>query len=109
MGLEQQALHTGEVRRRVMANRARFLTLVAGILLPVMIMAYSSNPPLGITGAPGEGTCANCHQHGVLTTGSGFTLTVAGGLTYTPGGAPVGLTVALPTGSTGGFELSSGQ
>ena len=33
-------------------------------------MAYSSGPPLGLTGAPGEGTCANCHDN--LNVGPGW-------------------------------------
>jgi hypothetical protein len=65
-----------------------------------MVYAFGVNPPLGNTGAPGQGTCASCH--GTLTAGSGVTVTAP--TTYTPGGAAVSMTVSIPT--TGGFELA---
>ena len=101
---EQHAESGGGTRKAGGGNRMRFFALVMGVfLLPVILMAYSSNPPLGLTGAPGEGTCGGCHNP--VTAGSGVTVTPAGGLTYTPGGPPVSLVVALT--SSGGFELSS--
>jgi hypothetical protein len=45
-------------------------------------MAFSANPPDGRTGAPGEGTCADCH--GNLNTGPG-SITITGTPSYTPG------------------------
>ena len=93
--------HSGWARRQ---NRLRNLTLIAGFLLPATMMA-TNPPPTGFSGAPGESTCANCHFHGTLTAGSGVTVSLAGGNTYTPGGGPVSLTVTVP--SSGGFELTS--
>ena len=104
MCFDQQVISGGGMQLRSAGSRMRYLALILGIfLLPVVLMAYSSNPPLGLTGAPGEGTCGGCHSP--VTAGSGVTVTLAGGLTYTPGGPPVSLMVAL-TGS-GGYELSS--
>ncbi|NPA34085.1 MAG: hypothetical protein GXO48_04040 [Chlorobi bacterium] len=33
-----------------------------------MVVSYSSTPPAGMTGAPGDGTCATCHGGGTLQT-----------------------------------------
>ena len=81
-----------------------FITQVALILaVPLLLFAYASNPPLALTGAPGEGTCGSCH--GAVTAGTGVTVTFPG-MTYTPGGTAVSLTAGI-TGGNGGFELST--
>ena len=80
---------------------AILIALVVSVLsIPVMVYAFGSNPPLGNSGAPGQGTCASCH--GTLMAGSGVAVTAP--KTYTPGGAAVPMTVSIP--STGGFELA---
>lgn len=77
---------------------------LAFVLLPAALFGYSSNPPLGRTGAPPSNwTCATCH--GTLTAGSGVSVTLPS-LTYTPGGPAVMLTVNAP-GGMGGFEISA--
>ena len=82
-------------------STAILIALVVAVLsIPVLVYAFGANPPLGNTGAPGQGTCASCH--GTLTAGSGVTVTAP--TTYTPGGAAVSMTVSIPT--TGGFELA---
>jgi hypothetical protein len=43
--------------------------LVMALTLPALALAYTSGVPTGLTGAPGEGTCANCHDN--LNNGSG--------------------------------------
>ena len=68
----------------------------------VILYAFGTDPPVGNSGAPGEGTCASCH--GTLTAGSGVTVAMPS-MTYTPGGAAVSWTVTIP--QTGGFELST--
>jgi hypothetical protein len=83
---------------------ARIGKIAAILGAPMLLFAYSSSPPLALTGAPGEGTCASCH--GSLTAGSGVTMTFPSSLTYTPGGAAESLTVAA-SGGAGGFELSA--
>ena len=47
-----------------------FVILVASVLLAATgSYAYTPGVPTGLTGAPGEGTCANCHDN--LNNGSG--------------------------------------
>ena len=57
--------------------------LVASVLLAATgALAYTSGVPTGLTGAPGEDTCANCHDN--LNTGpGGATITAPG--TYSAG------------------------
>lgn len=69
---------------------------------------YSSGPPNGLTGAPGELTCALCHGDGSLNTGGGrFRLFPAERL-YAPGDT---LTVTVAIEQLGqrrwGFELTA--
>lgn len=91
------AIQSGTKDRRT----AILIGLVIAVLsVPVIVYAFGANPPLGYTGAPGQGTCASCH--GTLTSGSGVTVNAPA--SYTPGGAAVPMTVVIP--STGGFELS---
>lgn len=104
-GVEPIPTACGKVRRSWVRSVVQTLLILTAIMLPVVLMAYSSNPPTGLTGAPGEGTCAGCHSP--ATAGSGVTVTFPGSvLTYTPGGPAVPLTVAV-SGANGGFELSA--
>ncbi|MCS6895885.1 MAG: hypothetical protein NZZ60_07050 [Bacteroidia bacterium] len=70
--------------------------------------ANSSQPPVAHTGAPGEGSCADCHSG--ASPAPTITLTQAGQTpsTYTPGGPPITLTVSVshPTLSRYGFQLT---
>ncbi len=50
---------------------------VYGLFLSLFLLAYSSNPPNGLTGAPGEGTCANCHIQG-SSGGLGGSISISG-------------------------------
>ncbi len=105
LGVEPIPAGRGESRRRWLRPLVQTLLIVTAIMLPVIVMAYSSNPPAGMSGAPGESTCAGCH--GPTTAGSGVSVTFPNSvLTYTPGGPAIPLTVALASGS-GGFELSA--
>ena len=91
------------VRRPDRRTSIRIAQMAAVLAAPILLLAYSSNPPLALTGAPGEGTCASCH--GTLTNGSVATVAFPSGLTYTPGGAAESLTVNMSANS--GFELSA--
>src|SRR5215469_9160168 len=64
-------------------KRFGFWPIVAFILLavPLLMMAFPQ-PPVGNTGAPGDGTCNSCHS-GVSTGGS--VVATFPGTTYTPG------------------------
>lgn len=91
------AIQSGIKDRRT----AILIGLVITVLsVPMIIYAFGANPPLGYTGAPGQGTCASCH--GTLTVGSGVTVNAPA--SYTAGGAAVSMTVTIP--ATGGFELA---
>jgi len=101
-GKEELMLPSSAIQSGTKGRRTSILIAlaVAVLAIPVMVYAFGSNPPLGNTGAPGQGTCASCH--GTLTAGTGVTVTAP--TTYTPGGAAVPMTVSIPT--TGGFELA---
>jgi len=91
------------IQSRTKGRRSAILAgkMAAVLSVPVILYAFGTSPPLGNTGAPGQGTCSSCH--GTLTSGSGVTVALPS-TTYTPGGAAVSLTVNIP--STGGFELA---
>jgi hypothetical protein len=59
----------------------QFAILIAA---PLLLMAYSDQPPAGYAGAPGEnGTCTGCHR---VTAGTGnVQVKFPGALSYTPG------------------------
>ena len=61
-------------------------TLIVAMILimPTLIMAYSSGPPDGKTGAPGEGTCHDCHNSFPLNSGNGG-LTITAPSEYSSG------------------------
>ncbi len=40
--------------------------MMGSVVLSVVMLAYSSGPPDGYTGAPGESTCAVCHSGGTV-------------------------------------------
>src|ERR1035437_8513266 len=54
-----------------------------GTALPVLLLAYLSGLDAGVSGVPGEDTCARCHS-GPAGSGS-VTVTFPGALTYTLG------------------------
>jgi hypothetical protein len=78
------------------------------IMIPLIMWAYSSNPPLGATGAPGEGTCAGCHGGGAG--GGNIAVTSSSGTTYKPG-VKQHLTVTIkdPNATAWGYEMTSVQ
>jgi hypothetical protein len=95
----------GKIRRNWVKPLVQTLLILTTIMLPVFVMAYSSNPPTGLTSAPGEQSCSGCHSP--ATAGSGVTVAFPSSvLTYMPGGAAIPLKVAVTSGS-GGFELST--
>lgn len=76
------------------------------LAVPLGLLAFPS-PPSGLSGAPGEGTCASCHSGAASPTGT-VSLTFPGGLTYTPGVAQQIQVTVSETGKTRwGFELSA--
>ena len=59
------------------------ITAAMAILTPLILWANPTNPPLARTGAPGESTCASCHNGGIQA--GSVSLVFSGGTTYTPG------------------------
>ena len=63
--------------------------IVAGFLVlggTNSLMARSAGAPQGVTGAPGDGICTNCHRTNALNSGPGkLTVTFSDGTSYTPG------------------------
>jgi hypothetical protein len=90
--------------RSTIAGNLAFLTFA----LPTLALASSLGPIDGVTGAPGEGTCVQCHNSYPLNSGAG-SLAVSGiGATYTPGQTyTVNVTLADPVAARWGFELTA--
>jgi hypothetical protein len=65
-----------------MSRRYPAAVLIMLVLSAGAAQAYSSGVPTGLTGAPSEGTCANCH--GNLNTGSGG-ISISAPYSYAPG------------------------
>lgn len=66
--------------------------------------AYSTGPPAGHTGAPGEATCVACHRSYALNFGNGA-LTLSGLPTEYVPGQPLALTVTLAYANARRFGL----
>jgi len=82
------------------------LTFLIVVLVPVIGLGFSSGPPDDKTGAPGQGTCIDCHSSFPLNSGDGsFTIdapaTYSQGETYT-----ITITLADAGQSRWGFEFS---
>jgi len=81
---------------------------VLAVALPSLALAFSSGPIDGVTGAPGEGTCVQCHSTFPLNSGAGSLVVSGIGEMYTPGQAyTVSVTLADPDASRWGFELTA--
>ncbi|MEN0005056.1 MAG: T9SS type A sorting domain-containing protein [Bacteroidota bacterium] len=90
-----------------MQKKLPFIYWLFGISLAALFISFSSNPPNGRTGAPGDGTCASCHggnnpngfDGGVTITG--LPATVSPNTTY-----PLTITVDNPNGAAAraGFQ-----
>ncbi|MFT5824041.1 MAG: hypothetical protein ACI8ZM_005307 [Crocinitomix sp.] len=65
----------------------------------------SEDPPIGKTGAPGEGNCTDCHSGSVQSADGIVFFTLSGGPGYMPGSTyPV--TVSTIAGTKNGFEMT---
>jgi hypothetical protein len=75
-------------------------------ILPSIALAYSSGPPNGVTGAPGEGTCVNCHTSFPLNSGDGQ-FSIEGPETFDPGQTyMISVHISDPGQLRWGFELT---
>ncbi len=94
------------------------LTIGFTMLAPLMLMAHEYGPDPRYTAAPGDDPLAcstsGCHtglpKGGPLNpAGGGVTVTFSGGLTYTPGGSPITITVTVtdPKNTHYGFQMTA--
>ena len=90
-------------------NGSALLAAAIVLVIPLLVWSFSSNPPLGNTGAPGQNHCQTCHTGGL----GGGNVTIAfsgGGTSYTPGVAQtLTVTVNDPNSTTvnWGFEMTA--
>ena len=90
-----------KARPSIAAGAALLLTL-----WPAICQAYSDNPPDARTGAPGEGTCRDCHNSFPLNSGNGG-LTILGPARFHPGLTyPITVVLSDPGQVRWGFECS---
>jgi hypothetical protein len=95
---------------RLVSSRAIIaLVLVLAAIGPMNVVgrAFSSGPPAGFTGAPGEGVCTQCHVTYALNSGTaGFSVSVP--TTFVPSTAhAVNVTFTGTTNPKHGFEVTA--
>ncbi len=74
--------------------------------VPLVLYAFPGGPPPAKTGAPGEGTCRECHSGGAG--GGRVEIVFPGGAAYTPGvKQQFTVTITDPDAGWYGFELST--
>lgn len=87
-------------------HRLAWLAPVLVVIIPLVLWSYPNDPPLGKTGAPGEGTCSSCHSGG--QGGGSIQITSSAGTRYQPGVAQkVTVTVTDPNATFWGYEMTS--
>jgi hypothetical protein len=85
-----------------------FLILSMIVAIPLVVWSFPSNPPLGKTGAPGEGTCGDCHGGG--PGGGSIAVTSSAGTNYHPGTKQhLTVTIADPGAGDWGYEMTAVQ
>jgi hypothetical protein len=83
------------------------LALLLLLLSTSLAFAFSSGPPNGYTGAPGEGNCTGCHTSFPLDSGDGSFGISAGGASYNPDETyTIVVEIADPQAERWGFELT---
>lgn len=84
------------------------LLVVAVALFPVLLLAFSSGPPAGVTGSFGEPNCTDCHDGNVINAPGGSFSISGVPANYTPGGPAIPITVTISKTGQGrwGFELA---
>jgi hypothetical protein len=84
------------------------LTVIFTVAIAMTVWGFSSGPPDGRTGAPGEGICTDCHTSFPLNSGDG-SLALNGLPDFYSPGATYPCTVALedPGQQRWGFELAA--
>ena len=80
------------------------------VMTPLLVLAHPSGAPLGVTGAPGNSTCAQigCHVGPGNPFSEGITIDFgASGATYTPGAGVQTWTMTLPVARLYGFQMTA--
>lgn len=84
------------------------LVLSMIVAIPLILWSFPTNPPLGKTGAPGEGTCGDCHGGG--PGGGKIAVKSSTGTTYHPGTKQhLTVTITDAAASDWGYEMTSVQ
>ena len=96
------------MKSRLLAGRE--LLFLGILLIPILVIAFSSGPDPGLTGAPfppdNGNTCTACHG-GPANSGPG-SVTITAPATYASGGSnSINVTVSDPNQRRWGFELSA--
>jgi uncharacterized protein (TIGR03437 family) len=74
---------------------------------PMILWAFSLGPNPGVSGVPGEGTCADTFCHVGTAVGSSMTITAEGGPAYTPGIAKTITVTITDTNTRYGFQSTA--
>jgi uncharacterized protein (TIGR03437 family) len=104
-----------------MSNRRTKIWITVGafaVLVPLALLAYEYGPDPRYTGAPGDNqlacAAAGCHTGNaaggpINAAGGTVTATFSSGTTYTPGGAPITITVNVtdPVNKHFGFQMTA--
>jgi len=94
-------------RKSLLKSGSAPLALLLMLFAVNFAMAFSSGPPDGRTGAPGEGNCTGCHTSFELDSGDGSFSLTTGQTNYTPDeDYTLVIELADPLASRWGFELT---
>ena len=81
--------------------------VVVFVVAATAVWAFSSNPPDGYTGAPGEGLCTSCHGGAAPNSGPGRLVIEGFPPQYTPGAVyKVTINLSDPDARSWGFEAT---
>ncbi len=72
-----------------------------------VLLDNSSNPPIGNTGAPGEGTCTGCHAGSTLPASGVVTFSFSGTNNLYVPGVTYDVTLETNTGTKNGFQMTA--
>lgn len=82
------------------------IILLGLLMVPAIALGYASGPPNEATGAPGEGTCVDCHGSFPVNSGNG-SLTIVGPSQFIAGHTyPIVVTIQDPGQQRWGFEFT---
>jgi uncharacterized protein (TIGR03437 family) len=87
--------------------KAKAVVAATAVAVPFLLYAFSSNPPAGSTGAPGDSLCTRCHAGTLNPPGGSVRVEFPGDLTYTPGNRQIWtVRITDPSARVFGFQLT---